>query len=152
MFDRIDMICFKNYKSFTGSAFQELDFTKPVNVFIGKNNSGKSSILDIIDFLYCDINTEEGRKKLGKQVDQGTVFQFGYDLQGVSVKQVDPAEPLTKGKALAWYEAESYNTFSYFSVKVNFAKKVAPYITENDFRYDLKEQIEKMAINIEMWN
>lgn len=114
MFDRIDTICFKNYKCFTGSAFEELDFTKPVNVFIGKNNTGKSSILDIIDFLYCDINTEEGRKKLGKQVDQGTVFQFGYDLQGVSVKQVDPAEPLTKGKSLAWYEAESYETYSYF--------------------------------------
>ena len=114
MFDRIDTICFKNYKCFTGSAFEELDFTKPVNVFIGRNNTGKSSILDIIDFLYCDINTEEGRKKLGKQVDQGTVFQFGYDLQGVSVKQVDPAEPLTKGKSLAWYEAESYETYSYF--------------------------------------
>ena len=31
-------------------------------------------------------------------------------------------------------------------------KKVAPYITENDFRYDLKGQIEKLANNIEMWN
>ena len=115
MFDRIDTIRFKNYKCFTGSAFEELDLTQPVNVFIGKNNSGKSSILDIIDFLYCDINTERGRIKLGKQVDKGTVFRFGYDLQGVSIKQVDPVEPLTKGKALAWYEAESYETYSYFS-------------------------------------
>lgn len=115
MFDRIDTIRFKNYKCFTGSAFEELDLTQPVNVFIGKNNSGKSSILDIIDFLYCDINSERGRIKLGKQVDKGTVFRFGYDLQGVSIKQVDPVEPLTKGKALAWYEAESYETYSYFS-------------------------------------
>ena len=41
---------------------------------------------------------------------------------------------------------------NFISVKVNFAKKVAPYITENDFRYDLKGQIEKLANNIEMWN
>ena len=47
MFDRIDTIRFKNYKSFTGSAFEELDFSKPVNVFIGKNNTGKSSIVDM---------------------------------------------------------------------------------------------------------
>ena len=113
MFDRIATLRFKNYKSFTGSAFEELDFSKPVNVFIGKNNTGKSSILDIIDFLYCDINTEEGRKKLGKQVDQGTILRLGYDLQGVSIRQFDPVEPLTKGKALAWYEAESYETFSH---------------------------------------
>ena len=95
MFDRIDTICFKNYKCFTGSAFEELDFTKPVNVFIGKNNTGKSSILDIIDFLYCDINTEEGRKKLGKQVDQGTVFQQcrtsdRYAFRGLQADHEDP--------------------------------------------------------------
>ena len=70
MFDRIDTIRFKNYKSFSSSAFEELDFSKPVNVFIGKNNSGKSSILDIIGFLYCDINSDRERKKLGKQVDR----------------------------------------------------------------------------------
>lgn len=112
MFDKIDTIRFKNYKSFTDSAFEEMDFTKPVNVFIGKNNTGKSSILDVIEYLYCDINTEEGRKKLGKQVDQGIELQFGYDLQGVSVYQVDAVESLTRGKALAWYQAESYKTYS----------------------------------------
>lgn len=135
MFDKIDTIRFKNYKSFTGSAIEEMDFSKPVNVFIGKNNTGKSSILDIIDFLYSDINTDEGRKKLGKQVDQGTVFQFGYDLQGVLIKQVDPVEPLTKGKALAWYEAESYETYSYFSSES--ANKWSP-IINNPQNEDLK--------------
>ena len=143
MFDRIDTIRFKKYKSFTGSAFEELDFTKPVNVFIGKNNSGKSSVLDIIDFLYCDINTDEGRKKLGKQVDRGTVFQFGYDLQGVLIKQVDPVESLTKGKALAWYEAESYETYSFFSSES--ANKWSPIINNpqnEDLRADRRRILE----------
>ena len=34
------------------------------------------------------------------------------------------------------------------NVKVDFAKKVAPYITENDFRYDLREQIKKWRITL----
>lgn len=143
MFDRIDTIRFKNYKSFIGSAFEELDITQPVNVFIGKNNSGKSSILDIIDFLYCDINTERGRIKLGKQVDKGTVFRFGYDLQGVLIKQVDPVESLTKGKALAWYEAESYETYSFFSSES--ANKWSPIINNpqnEDLRADRRRILE----------
>ena len=41
---------------------------------------------------------------------------------------------------------------NFSNVKVDFAKKVAPYITENDFRYDLREQVVKLASNIEMWN
>lgn len=135
MFDRIDTIRFKNYKSFDDNKFEELDFSKRVNVFIGKNNTGKSSILDIIDFLYCDINTEKGRKKLGKQVDQGTVLQFGYDLRDVSVKQVDPVEPLTKGKKLAWYQAESYETYSYYDKES--ANKWSP-ININPQNEDLK--------------
>lgn len=141
MFDKIDTIRFKNYKSFTGSAFVELDFSKPVNVFIGKNNTGKSSILDIIDFLYSDINTDDGIEKLGKQVDKGTVFQFGYDLQGVLIKQVDPVEPLTKGKALAWYEAESYETYSYFSRES--ANKWSP-IINNPHNEDLIEERQRI--------
>ena len=36
--------------------------------------------------------------------------------------------------------------------KVKFAKKVAPYITENDFRFDLKERIQELADNIAKWN
>ena len=137
MFDRIDTIRFKNYKSFSSSAFEELDFSKPVNVFIGKNNSGKSSILDIIGFLYCDINSDRERKKLGKQVDRGTVFQFGYDLQGVSVKMVDSVELLTKGKSLAWYQAESYNQFSHYINES--ANKWTP-ININSRNEDLKQE------------
>lgn len=148
MFDRIATLRFKNYKSFTGSAFEELDFSKPVNVFIGKNNTGKSSILDIIDFLYCDINTEEGRKKLGKQVDQGTILRLGYDLQGVSIRQIDPAEPLTKGKALAWYQAESYETFSHFFSES--ANKWTPIIInpQNDYLREDRQRIIQEYYNL----
>ena len=41
---------------------------------------------------------------------------------------------------------------NFTNIKVSFAKKVVPYITENDFRFDLREQIAKLANNIEMWN
>ena len=41
---------------------------------------------------------------------------------------------------------------NFTNVKVSFAKKVSPHITENDFRFDLREQIAKLANNIETWN
>jgi ATPase involved in DNA repair len=39
----------KNYKCF-GENPQGFDTIKPINVLIGRNNSGKSSLLDLIDY------------------------------------------------------------------------------------------------------
>lgn len=46
----IKTIKFKNYKSFTDE-FNSIENLKDINVFIGRNNSGKSSCIDIIQFL-----------------------------------------------------------------------------------------------------
>ena len=62
-------------------------------------------------------------------------------MQGVLIKQVDPVEPLTKGKALAWYEAESYETYSYFSRES--ANKWSP-IINNPHNEDLIEERQRI--------
>lgn len=41
---------FKNYKCF-GDVPQGIDEVKPINIIIGKNNSGKSSLLDLIEYV-----------------------------------------------------------------------------------------------------
>lgn len=43
----------KNYKCFDDE-LQGFDEVKPINVIIGKNNSGKSSLLDLISFSSTD--------------------------------------------------------------------------------------------------
>lgn len=45
-------ICFKNYKGFPKNAFSELNNIKYFNVIIGKNNSGKTSALDVVQYFF----------------------------------------------------------------------------------------------------
>ena len=47
--DKITRIEFENYKCFDKKV--ELKDIKPINVIIGRNNIGKSSILDIIEMM-----------------------------------------------------------------------------------------------------
>ena len=56
-------IKFKGYKLFSDECLMELDKISNVNVIIGKNNSGKSSLLDIIEMVY-DINRFQSLRKL----------------------------------------------------------------------------------------
>ena len=56
-------IKFKGYKLFSDESLIELDKISNVNVIIGKNNSGKSSLLDIIEMVY-DVNRFQSSKKL----------------------------------------------------------------------------------------
>ena len=48
--DNIDNIVFEGYKCFDKRV--EIRNIKPINIIIGKNNIGKSSILDIIEMMY----------------------------------------------------------------------------------------------------
>ena len=45
----INKIIFENYKCFKNKIC--IDEIKPINIIIGRNNIGKSSLLDIIEFI-----------------------------------------------------------------------------------------------------
>lgn len=45
-------IRFKGYKAFTADTYTELDNIPRVSVIIGKNNSGKSSVIDVMGMMY----------------------------------------------------------------------------------------------------
>ena len=57
----IDGFYFKRYKSFNDDKGVKFDQIKNINLIIGKNNSGKSSFIDIINFIY---NTEDYKQNV----------------------------------------------------------------------------------------
>jgi energy-coupling factor transporter ATP-binding protein EcfA2 len=109
MFDKIYKLRFKNYKCFTCSSFEEIDFSKPLNLLIGKNNSGKSTILDLLQYVYLDNKSEE-RYELHKLIEDGTELQIGYVLPEENTDNLT----LSKGIELAWCRAVTHAEYLEF--------------------------------------
>ena len=110
MYDQISKMRFIGYKSFTGTDFKEMDIDKPLCLIIGKNNSGKSSILDILEHVYGNY------EKLGKLVYSGTQVEIGYQLPGVKTFQTTDYRKTAKQEIppIAWYrgiEADPFDKF-----------------------------------------
>ena len=103
MFDKIHKFRFKNFKCFTRSDFEEMDFSKPLNLLIGKNNTGKSSILDLLKYVYLH-NNDEDRYELHKLIEDGTELQLGYVLSGENTD----CSTLSEDIDLAWCRAVTH--------------------------------------------
>ena len=52
MQDKIEKVRFNNYKSFLDINKNRLDITKPVCLIIGRNSSGKSSVIDVFEYIF----------------------------------------------------------------------------------------------------
>jgi putative ATP-dependent endonuclease of OLD family len=61
----------KNYKSF-GNSEQGYDGIRPVNLIIGRNNTGKSTLLDLIDYATAPAN--RNLNELGHGGQQPEIF------------------------------------------------------------------------------
>ncbi|MYC74112.1 MAG: ATP-binding protein [Gemmatimonadetes bacterium] len=73
---KADSIYFKGHSCFKKD-WAGFDTIKPINVIIGRNNSGKSHLLDLVEAL-CD----------GKLFDREWEYRFGGVLDGESLKGV----------------------------------------------------------------
>lgn len=59
MKDTIEKIRFQKYKSFPESVKHEIDVQKPICLIIGRNSSGKSSVVDIFELVFNSIRREQ---------------------------------------------------------------------------------------------
>ncbi len=66
---RIKNIRFKGYKVFSNEEYAEVENISPVNVIIGKNNSGKTSLLDIMETVF----------------DSKSKLRIGFDIEDIQL-------------------------------------------------------------------
>lgn len=75
----ITNISFKGYKAFSSDEYVKLDDIARVNVIIGKNNSGKTSLLDVMELVYC----ENAPIRAGLEIDD-VCFDIPFDREMVN--------------------------------------------------------------------
>lgn len=75
----ITNILFKGYKAFSSDEYVKLNDIARVNVIIGKNNSGKTSLLDVVELVYY----ENAPIRTGFEVDS-LFFDMPFDNEMVN--------------------------------------------------------------------
>lgn len=66
----ISKIIFENYKCFKNGVIENI---KPINIIIGKNNIGKSSVLDILEMIYSHRNFASCKIILEKNLTENEI-------------------------------------------------------------------------------
>ena len=75
----ITNISFKGYKAFSSDEYVKLNDIARVNVIIGKNNSGKTSLLDVVELVHC----ENAPIRAGLEIDD-VCFNIPFDREIVN--------------------------------------------------------------------
>ena len=79
-----EKIIIEKYKCFNNV---EISGIKNINIVIGKNNIGKSSILDVIEMIYGVKKSNNSKILLTKRMDENlisSVFRKGYGGGGIN--------------------------------------------------------------------
>ncbi|WP_032925134.1 AAA family ATPase, partial [Mesorhizobium sp. LNHC229A00] len=115
-------ISIKNFKSFGEDAFPLLGF-RPINILIGRNNSGKSSLIDLVDLFASGGKTYEQTKHnvggrpftayLAHVVDEASIRRV---FQESTLDEIDDAvamfAPATLEALAQWMSAEDFKGVS----------------------------------------
>jgi len=134
--NKVKSIHFKGYKSFSDdkdNAFYEI---KNVNVIIGKNNSGKSSVIDILEYV-IDF------QKFQRYINNFKVIEIGFDI----TKEIIRKNNMNKSSR---YFSDYYEQFIGKEIRLKEINKDAifpKYISENQndiFKMD-KEYLDGLA-------
>lgn len=84
----IKSIHFCNYRCFQDeNRMAGFDTIKPINIIIGKNNSGKSHLLALVEFL-CDINSKNKPCKITSDQVEKCIFRFSSTLDDEFLRSI----------------------------------------------------------------
>jgi len=108
-------IFFKGYKNFSSDLLIELNDIKNLNIIIGRNNSGKSSVLDVVEFVL-------DKNKFLEHMDNINLIEIKFPLEEQVIKRV--FDKSTAGGSIFGNHYDFGKKFigTDFSVKIN-AKK-----------------------------
>ncbi len=86
----IKNIVFENYKCFKHAEISNL---QPINIIIGKNNIGKSSILDILEMIYSKRPTRQTNIIVDKELSEMDIRRvFRQDMRGGGIPTINHYE------------------------------------------------------------
>lgn len=122
--DKVVKIRFKKYKSFSDKAYSEFEIKRNVNLFIGKNNSGKSSCLDIVEAVF----------------DSSYYTNHSRDIDSLEIAFELDEERLSLGFSKT--QSSSYTGMSYYSYGTRYIGKRVYFTKEKQSLSFLKEQPE----------
>lgn len=71
-------INFKKYKSFSSDDYEGIGASSAVNLIIGRNNSGKSSAIDIVEYIF---DSEKQKDLVKRMVPNISNANFPLDLK-----------------------------------------------------------------------
>lgn len=121
MNEDIKSIYFKGYKCFNKEDFQEIKDIKNVNVIVGKNNTGKSSVIDIINFAVDENDYIKNRSRFD-EIKLGLIFNQRH------------YEHFMEDNVLHYREHE---------IKRYLDKEIIVDVNEGNYRYQLAKNLDK---------
>jgi len=142
--NKVKSIHFKGYKSFSDDNYNNFNEIKNVNVIIGKNNSGKSSVIDILEYI---IDSE----KFVINERSFKTIEIGFNITEQEIRTVFP-ENTSGGNILANNHYEfgkqfigKYIRSKRFNRGNNFPEYVYSENQNNVFKMDFKKYWDNLA-------
>ncbi|MBF0753491.1 hypothetical protein E4T89_04325 [Jeotgalicoccus nanhaiensis] len=140
---KISTIEIENYKSIKNN--ETLYLSDGVTTIIGKNESGKSNVLDLIGHINLNLptNIEHFKKPNTKCVNKNTLITFKFELNDkqksclnveseTSIIRFDTAEPTFQASIVEGFQKEYFNKDNYTSRIQRLYEIVEKYISSNN--------------------
>ena len=136
--ENIMSIYFKGYKVFSNKNYTKMEGISRVNIIIGKNNSGKTSLLDIIETVY-------DTKAVSHVQSGGTDINFSLPLDRKIVDSIFAGYSSIGG----WNASSFYETYSGQDISLKISGQEKLNLSENHVIKDLLSYIPRGISELE---